>query len=74
MREQWVLSMPYCVGGCRPVVPAYLNDLERRTTTADEYEVLMSAALLRKLLLDGTRLTDQVNRRHRLDESTTVGV
>ncbi len=44
-----------------------LEDLERRTTVTDEYEVLMSAALLRKLLLDKTRLTDQVNRRHRLD-------
>ncbi len=44
-----------------------LDDLERRTTTTDEYEVLMSGALLRKLLLDGTRLTDQVNRRYRLD-------
>jgi hypothetical protein len=39
----------------------------RRTTATDEYEVLMLAALLRKLLLDGTRLTDQVNRRYRLD-------
>jgi hypothetical protein len=44
-----------------------LEDLERHTTAADEYEVLMSAALLRKLLLDQTRLTDQVNRRYRLD-------
>ena len=43
-----------------------LEDLERRTTATDEYEVLMSAALLRKLLLDGTPLTDQVNRRYRL--------
>ncbi len=44
-----------------------LEDLERRTAAADEYEVLMSAALLRKLLLDKGRLMDQVNRRHRLD-------
>ena len=44
-----------------------LDDLERRTTAADEYEVLMSAALLRKLLLDQTRVTDQANRRYRLD-------
>ena len=43
-----------------------LEDLEWRTTATDEYEVLMSGALLRKLLLDGTPLTDQVNRRHRL--------
>ena len=44
-----------------------LGDLERRTASTDEYEVLMSAALLRKLLLDNRRLIDQVNRTHRLD-------
>ena len=44
-----------------------LRDLERRTAAADEYEVLMSAALLRKLILDKGRLMDQVNRRYRLD-------
>lgn len=44
-----------------------LRDLERRTVATDEYEVLMSAALLRKLLLDKGRLVDQVNRNHRLD-------
>jgi hypothetical protein len=44
-----------------------LRDLERRTAATDEYEVLMSAALLRKLLLDKSRLIDQVNRIHRLD-------
>jgi hypothetical protein len=38
-----------------------------RTAATDEYEVLMSAALLRKLLLDKSRLIDQVNRIHRLD-------
>jgi len=44
-----------------------LRDLKQRTTATEEYEVLMSAALLRKLLLDGGRLMDQVNRSHRLD-------
>ena len=44
-----------------------LRDLERRTAATDEYEVLLSAALLRKLLLDQDRLMDQVNRRYRLD-------
>lgn len=43
-----------------------LRDLERRTADTDEYEVLLSAALLRKLLLDQERLMDQVNRRYRL--------
>lgn len=44
-----------------------LRDLERRTAATDEYEVLLSAALLRKLLLDQERLMDQVNRRYSLD-------
>jgi hypothetical protein len=44
-----------------------LSDLERRAAATDEYEVLMSAALLRKLILDQGRLMDQVNRSHRLD-------
>jgi hypothetical protein len=44
-----------------------LRDLERRTAATDEYEVLLSAALLRKLFLDQERLMDQVNRRYRLD-------
>jgi hypothetical protein len=39
----------------------------QRTAATDEYEVLLSAALLRKLLLDQERLMDQVNRRYRLD-------
>ena len=50
-----------------------LDDLEQRTTATDEYEVLMSAALLRKLLLDQTRLTDQVNRRYRLNLRFRIG-
>ncbi|MEV1290038.1 hypothetical protein [Micromonospora sp. NPDC049679] len=44
-----------------------LRDLERRTAATDEYDVLMSTALLRKLLLDQARLMDQVNRRYRLE-------
>ena len=44
-----------------------LRDLERRSASADEYEILMSAALLRKLLLDGSRLMDLVNRSYHLD-------
>lgn len=38
-----------------------LADLERRTTVTDEYEALLSAGLLRKLLLDKTPLMDKVN-------------
>ena len=44
-----------------------LRDLERRTAATDEYEVLLSAAFLRKLLLDQQRLMDQVNRCYSLD-------
>ena len=43
-----------------------LRDLERRTAATDEYEVLLSAAFLRKLLMDQERLMDQVNHRYRL--------
>ena len=43
-----------------------LNDLEKRVESTDEYDVLMAAALLRKLLVDGGRLMDQINRAHRL--------
>lgn len=43
-----------------------LDDLERRAGALDEYEVLMSAALLRKLLMDDTPLVDRVNRERRL--------
>ena len=43
-----------------------LGDLESRASAADEYEVLMAAGLLRKLLLDETPLTDRVNRQYRL--------
>ena len=38
-----------------------LDDLERRAAATDEYEVLMAAGLLRKLLMDAHPLVDQVN-------------
>jgi hypothetical protein len=43
-----------------------LDDLEQKLASADEYDVLMAAALLRKLLVDGGRLVDQVNHDHHL--------
>ncbi|HET6709934.1 MAG TPA: hypothetical protein VFH84_33510 [Amycolatopsis sp.] len=43
-----------------------LQDLEERSQSTDEYTILMSAALLRKLLFDDLRLVDQVNRTHGL--------
>jgi hypothetical protein len=43
-----------------------LIDLEKRVTATDEYEVLLSAGLLRKLLMDQTPLMDKVNSTYRL--------
>ena len=43
-----------------------LADLEHRIVAGDEYEVLMSAGLLRKLLMEGTTLVDKVNSRYKL--------
>jgi hypothetical protein len=44
-----------------------LADLEKRAATdGTEYEALMIAALLRKLVLDAHPLVDEVNRRYRL--------
>lgn len=43
-----------------------LIDLEKRVTAADEYEVLLAAGLLRKLLMDQMPLMDKVNSAHRL--------
>jgi hypothetical protein len=43
-----------------------LSDLENKISSADEYEVLLSAGLLRKLLMDDTPLMDQVNVTYRL--------
>jgi hypothetical protein len=41
-----------------------LEDLGRRVEPGvDEYEVLLIAGLLRKLLVDSPRLVDEVNRR-----------
>jgi hypothetical protein len=42
-----------------------LEDLDRRTAVADEYEALLAAGLLRKLLLDEAPLVHQVNRYRR---------
>jgi len=42
-----------------------LEDLDRRTTATDEYEALLAAGLLRKLLLDEFPLVHQVNRYRR---------
>ena len=43
-----------------------MDDLDARTTATDEYEALMAAGLLRKLLMDQKPLMDQVNRTIRM--------
>jgi len=45
---------------------ATISDLATRARSNNAYELLQSAALLRKLLLDGNRLLDLANREHRL--------
>ena len=42
-----------------------VEDLDRRTMVADEYEALLAAGLIRKLLLDESPLAYQVNRYRR---------
>jgi hypothetical protein len=49
-----------------------LDDLEKRTIATDEYEVLLAAALLRKLVLDSPPLMDQVNATRRLKLSFRI--
>ena len=49
-----------------------LEDIETRLTSYDEYEILMVAGLLRKLLLDGDSLMNQVNRGKKLKITFTI--
>lgn len=49
-----------------------LEDIERRLQSKDEYEILMIAGLLRKLLLDRESVVDIVNRKKRSKISFTV--
>lgn len=43
-----------------------LQDLGSRAAETDEYEILGASALIRKLLIDGLPLVDQVNQQYRL--------
>lgn len=43
-----------------------LNDLHLSINSGDEYKVLCASGIIRKLLVDGGRLVDQVNRDHKL--------
>lgn len=42
-----------------------LSDLESRIVATDEYNLLGSSSLIRKLLIEGSPLVDQVNRHYR---------
>jgi hypothetical protein len=50
-----------------------LDELATRAEAHDEYDVLMAAGLIRKLLLDAAPLVDQVNRSHRLKLVFEIG-
>jgi hypothetical protein len=49
-----------------------LKDLQTKICSNDHYEVLMAAALLRKLLIDENPLMDQVNKNRRLKITFTI--
>jgi hypothetical protein len=51
-----------------------LRDLEQRVSAQDAYQILGISALIRKLLLDGCPLTDQVNRERRLKIWFEIGL
>jgi hypothetical protein len=43
-----------------------MEDLESRLSSGTEYDLIIAAGLVRKLLVDSPSLTDHVNRQHRL--------
>jgi hypothetical protein len=49
-----------------PLFVHTVEDLKRRSAVVDEYEALLAGGLLRKLLMDGHPLVDQVNARYRI--------
>src|SRR5437764_385945 len=49
-----------------------LKDLQAKISSNDHYEVLMAAALLRKLIIDKNSLVDQVNIHRRLKITFTI--
>ena len=50
------------------------EDIERRLSATEPYEILLIAGLIRKLLLDDFPLVDQVNRVHKLKLTFEVTV
>lgn len=51
-----------------------LEDIERRLSVTDPYEILQIAGLIRKLFLDDNPLVDQVNKIHRIKLSFEVTI
>lgn len=49
-----------------------MDDLRKVANSADDYELVKASALLRKLLIDGSRFVDVINRPRRLRLSFTV--
>src|SRR5260370_27107482 len=49
-----------------------LKDLQTKISSNDQYEILMAAALLRKLLTDENSLVELVNRNRRLKVTFTI--
>ena len=43
-----------------------LDDIEKRLSETDPYEILLISGLIRKLFLDDNPLVDQVNKKHRI--------
>ena len=60
------IVMPTQAGSVDNLFLNTLKDLQTKITSNDSYQMLMAAALLRKLLIDGNSLTEQVNRNKRL--------
>jgi hypothetical protein len=60
------IVMPTQAGSVDNLFLNTLKDLQTKITSNDSYQMLMAAALLRKLLIDGNSLTEQVNRNRRL--------
>ncbi len=58
--------MPTHIGNLDYLFLNTLKDLQTKTTSNDQYEMLIAAALLRKLLIDENSLIDQVNRNRRV--------
>jgi len=64
--------MPAQAGSIDNLFLHTLKDLQTKISTDDQYEILMAAALLRKLLTDENPLVDQVNRSRKLKITFTI--